>query len=46
MRGAELEESEEKKVFRECREVGALIRYDPNNNKDMFPWKKASLILA
>lgn len=46
MRGAELDKGEEEKGFRGCREVRALIRYDPSNKKGVFPWEKASLILA
>lgn len=46
IKGAELEEGEEEKGFRGCREVRALIRYDPSNKKGVFPWEKASLILA
>lgn len=46
IKGAELEEGEEEKCFRGCRGVRALIRYDPSIKKGVFPWEKASLILA
>lgn len=46
MRGTELGEGEEKKGFRGCKEVRALIRYDSSSKKGVFPWEKTSLILS
>lgn len=44
--GVELEEGEEEKDFRGCREIRALIRCDWSNKESVLPREKASLVFT